>query len=178
VVRSVGAFVALLALGVLAFYALWRPAPPAEPSRSDVPAASRVVTPTPRPTGSAPVTLTFTEDELTKAAASYMPMTVSGITVSDPVVRLTPGRFTLTATGRAFFVSGPIVVVAAPVVSGGRVIARVDSATLAGIALPDSAKADIADTFAQALAGAIPANARVTSVTVGSGTLTVEAVTP
>src|SRR5207247_1981420 len=86
----------------------------------------------------------FTEDELTKAAASYMPMTVSGITVSDPVVRLTPGRFTLTATGRAFFVSGPIVVVAAPVLSGGRVIARVDSATLAGIALPDSAKAELA----------------------------------
>ena len=175
-VRSVGALLALLAIGVLAFYLVWRPAPPVEPTSSPPPATRVVATPVPTATGNAPVSLTFSEQDLTKAAASYMPMTVSGITVSDPVVRLTPGRLTLTATGRAFFISGPILVVASPVVSGGRVIARIESATLAGIALPDSAKQDIADTFAQALARSIPANARVTSVSVGTGTLTVEAV--
>jgi hypothetical protein len=175
VVRPVGALLALLAIGVLAFYLVWRPAPPVEPTRG-APTASRVTTPVPSATRNALVSLTFSEEDLTKAAASYMPMTVSGITVSDPLVRLTPGRLTLTATGRAFFISGPILVVASPVVSGGRVIARIESATLAGIALPDSAKQDIADTFAQALARSIPANARVTSVSVGTGTLTVEAV--
>src|SRR5438270_1058298 len=174
-VRFVGALLAVLAVGVLLVYAFWRPTAPAETPRP-VPAASRVSTPAPRVSASARVTLTFTEQDLTTAAASYMPLTVSGITVTDPIVRLTPGRVTLTATGRAFFVSGPIVVFATPVVTAGRVTARVDSATLAGVALPDSAKQEIADTFAQALARAMPANARVTAVSVGPGTLTVEAV--
>ena len=171
--RSVGALLAVLSFAVLAFAVTWRPAPPDEPAPA---AATRPATPTPRPSVPGSLTLTLTEQDLTKAAASYMPLSVSGITVSDPSVRLEPGRLTLTATGRAFFVSGPIVVVAAPVVSGGRVSAQVQSATLAGIALPDSAKQDIADTFAEAVARAIPANARVTSVSVGVGTLTVEAV--
>lgn len=175
--RSTGALLALLALGVLVFFVLWRPATTDVTPIRSVPAASRVstATPTGQPTARA-VTLTLSEQDLTNAAASYMPLTVAGIAVSDPTIRLTPGRLTLTATGRAFFVSGPIVVVATPAVSNGHAEARVESATLAGIGLPDSAKQDISNTFTEALSRSIPANLRVTSVVVGSGTLTVQAV--
>ncbi|HEV8470521.1 MAG TPA: LmeA family phospholipid-binding protein [Candidatus Limnocylindria bacterium] len=121
------------------------------------------------------ITITLTEDELTTAAQSYTPMTVSGITVTNPRIRLDPGRLTLTATGRAFIVSGPIVVVASPVVTNGTAGARIESATFAGFGLPDSTKQDIADTFARTLAANIPAGVRVTTVTVSSGTLVVQA---
>jgi hypothetical protein len=104
-----------------------------------------------------------------------MPLTVGGITVTDPHVRLQSGRVTLTATGRAFIVSGPIVVVASPVVANGSAIARIESATFAGIGLPDGTKRDVADTFSRVLAANIPAGTKVTAVTVGDGVLTVEA---
>src|SRR5438874_13193715 len=128
------------------------------------------------PSGSRTIRVTLTERELTKAAQSYMPLTVSGITVTDPNIKLEPGRLTLTATGRAFIVGGPIVVVASPLVTNGAAAAKVESATFAGINLPDSTKQNVAETFARVLAANLPAGVRVTSLTVGSGSLVVEAV--
>jgi hypothetical protein len=130
----------------------------------------------PTPTGPRTITVTLTEQELTNAARGYTPMTVSGITVTDPVIKLDPGRLTLTASGRAFIVGGPIVVVASPVVTGGAAAAKIESATFAGISLPDSTKQDIAATFTRVLAANIPSGVRVTSLTVSSGALVVEAV--
>jgi hypothetical protein len=130
----------------------------------------------PTPTGPRTITVTLTEQELTKAARDYTPLTVSGITVTDPKIKLEPGKLTLTATGRAFILSGPLVVVASPLVSNGAAAAKIETATFAGIGLSESTKQDVADTFARVLASNIPPGMRVTSVTVHSGSLVVEAV--
>jgi hypothetical protein len=122
------------------------------------------------------IIVTLTEQELTKAAQGYMPLTVSGITVTDPNIKLEPGRLTLTATGRAFIVGGPIVVVASPLVSNGTAAAKIETATFAGLNLPDSTKQNVADTFAHVLAASIPSGVRVTSLTVNAGSLVVEAI--
>ncbi|HKC91661.1 MAG TPA: LmeA family phospholipid-binding protein [Candidatus Limnocylindria bacterium] len=150
------------------------------------PVASPAVRATARPSSALPggvpsatgrlITVTLTEQDLTTAAQGYMPLTVSGITVTDPNIKLEPGRLTLTATGRAFIVGGPIVVVASPLVTNGAAAAKIESATFAGINLPDSTKQNVADTFARVLAANLPSGVRVTSLTVGSGSLVVEAV--
>lgn len=148
------------------------------PSTSPVARASARPSATAAPTATGPrtITVTLTEQELTKAARDYTPLTVSGITVTDPRIKLEPGRLTLTATGRAFIVSGPVVVVASPLVSNGAATGKIESATFAGIGLSESTKREIADTFARVLASNIPSGMRVTSVTVNSGILVVEAV--
>ncbi|TMG46114.1 MAG: DUF2993 domain-containing protein [Chloroflexi bacterium] len=177
--RLLGALVAILALVLITMAALGSFGP-TETARA-VPTPPRAATPSaasasPTASGDRGITVTLTEDELTQAAQSYSPMTVSGITVTDPRIRLAAGRLTLTATGRAFFVSGPIVVVASPVVTNGTAGARIESATFAGFGLPDSTKQDIVDTFSRTLAANIPAGLRVTTVTVNSGTLVVQAI--
>jgi hypothetical protein len=144
----------------------------ARPSSTATAAATAV----PTATGPRTITVTLTEQELTKAAQGYMPLTVNGITVTDPNIKLEPGRLTLTATGHAFIVSGPVVVVASPLVSNGTAAAKIESATFAGLGLPDSTKQNVADTFARVLAANIPSGVRVTSLTVNAGTLVVEAV--
>jgi hypothetical protein len=176
-VLRVARTIALLAiLLLLASFVLGRLGP-TEPNRG-LPAVSSGPSPSPAlavstATNPRSLTLTFSEQDLTAAARQSTPMTVSGITVTDPVVTLQPGRLTLTATGRAFFLSGPIVVVATPVIVDGKATAQIESATLAGVALPDSTKQDIADTFARTLAANIPAGARVTTISVATGTLAV-----
>ena len=177
--RALAALVATLAVLIVGMAALGQFAPSASPNspavrESDRPVASRA--PTAPPSGPRAVTVTLSEQELTKAAQSYMPMSVSGITVTDPRIRLEPGRLTLTATGRAFIVGGPIVVVASPIVTNGAAAAKVESATFAGLGLPDSTKQDVADTFARVLASNIPSGMRVTSLTVNAGNIVVEAV--
>ena len=176
--RVLAAFVAMLAAAVIGMAALGQFGP----------TASQVVRATARPLGTATataaatpsgphtITVRLTEQQLTKAAQSYTPLTVSGITVTDPTIRLDPGRLTLTATGHAFILGGPIVVVASPLVTDGKAAAKIESATFAGLGLPDSTKQDVADTFARVLAANIPSGVRVTSLTVSSGALVVEAV--
>jgi hypothetical protein len=172
VARSV-LFLAILLL--VAFFALGQLGPSQPTSglatASSSPSPSPSVSPTP-PNPRA-VTLTFTEQDLTAAARQYTPMTVSGITVTDPMVTLQPGQLTLSATGHAFFLSGPIVVVATPAIVDGKAAAQVQSATLGGVSLPDSTKQDIADTFARTLAANIPAGARVAAITVNAGAMVV-----
>lgn len=177
--RVLAALVAILAIVLIGMAALGQFGPGTPPSVSRGTASpSPTASPSALPTASGPrtVAVTLTEQELTKAAQDYMPLTVSGITVSDPKVKLEPGKLTLTATGRAFIVSGPVVVVATPLVSNGAAAAKIESATFAGLGLSESTKQNVADTFARVLATNIPSGMRVTSVTVNSGTLVVEAV--
>ena len=175
--RVLGAFVIIFAAILIGMAARGDFAPSASPAvRATARPSSTGSTAAPTTTGPRTITVTLTEQELTKAAQGYMPMTVSGITVSDPNIKLEPGRLTLTATGRAFIVAGPIVVVASPLVSNGTAAAKIETATFAGVSLPDSTKQSVADTFARVLASNIPSGARVTSLTVNAGTLVIEVV--
>jgi len=176
--RVLAALVAILAAGLIGMAALGQFAPTASSVvRSTArPTSSATAAATARPSGPRTITVTLTEQELTKAAQSYTPLTVSGITVADPTIKLEPGRLTLTATGRAFILAGPIVVVASPLVSDGKAAAKIESATFAGLGLPDSTKQQVADTFARVLAANIPSGVRVTSLTVVAGALVVDAV--
>jgi LmeA-like phospholipid-binding len=176
-VRVLAALVLIIAAVLIGMAARGEFGPAASPAiRASAPPSSTLPSATATASGPRTITVTLTEQDLTKAAQGYMPLTVSGITVTDPKITLEPGRLTLTATGRAFFVSGPIVVVASPLVSNGTAAARVESATFAGLNLPDSTKQNVADTFARVLAASIPAGVRVTSLTVNAGTLVVETV--
>jgi LmeA-like phospholipid-binding len=176
-VRVLAALVLILAAVLIGMAARGEFGPVAAPTvRATARPTSTSTTAAPTATRSRTVTVTLTEQQLTDAAKGYMPLTVSGITVTDPNIRLEPGRLTLTATGRAFIVSGPIVVVASPLVSNGAAAAKIESATFAGLNLPDSTRQNVADTFAQVLAKNIPSGMRVTSLTVNAGSLVVEAV--
>lgn len=175
--RVLAALVAILAVVLISMAALGQFGPATSPvARGTARPPSTLPTVAPTATGPRTITVTLTEQELTRAAQDYTPLTVSGITVSDPKIKLEPGKLTLTATGRAFIVAGPVVVVASPLVSNGKAAAKIESATFAGLGLPQSSKQDVADTFARVLASNIPTGVRVTSVTVNAGTLVVEAV--
>jgi len=175
--RVLAALVLIVAAVVIGMAARGEFGPAAPPAvRSTARPSSTVASPAPTATTPQKITVTLTEQDLTKAAQGYMPLSVSGITVTDPTIRLEPGRLTLTATGRAFIVAGPIVVVASPLVSNGMAAAKIESATFAGLNLPDSTKQNVADTFARVLSASIPSGVRVTSLTVNAGTLVVEAV--
>ena len=175
--RVLAALVLILAAVLIGMAARGDFGPVASPtSRATARPSTASATADPSPTGPRAIRVTLTEQELTKAAKGYMPLTVSGITVTDPTIKLEPGRLTLTATGRAFIVSGPIVVVASPLVTNGAAAAKIETATFAGVNLPESTKQNVADTFAQVLAANIPSGVRVTSVTVNAGTLVVDAV--
>ena len=179
-VRVLAALVFILAVVLIGMAARGEFGPAASPAvrvtARPSSTATAATTAVPTATGPRTITVTLTEQELTKAAQGYMPLTVNGITVADPNIKLEPGRLTLTATGRAFIVSGPVVVVASPLVSNGTAGAKIESATFAGLGLPDSTKQSVADTFARVLAANIPPGVRVTSLTVNAGTLVVEAV--
>jgi DUF2993 family protein len=176
-VRVLAALVLILAAVLIGMAARGEFSPIASPAtRATARPSSGSTTAVPSPTRPGAITVTLTEEELTAAAEAYMPVTVSGITVSHPNIKLAPGRLTLTATGRAFIVAGPVVVVASPLVANGAAAAKIESATFAGLNLPDSTKQNVADTFARVLAANIPSGVRVTSLTVRSGTLVVEAV--
>ncbi len=175
--RVLGAVVLILAAILVGMAARGEFGPAASPAvRITARPSSTSATAAPTATGPRTIRVTLTEQDLTKAAQGYMPLTVSGITVTDPTIRLEPGRLTLTATGRAFIVGGSIVVVASPLVSNGTAAAKIESATFAGLNLPDSTKENVAETFARVLAANIPSGVRVTSVTVNAGSLVIDAV--
>jgi hypothetical protein len=176
-VRVLAALLLIVAAVLIGMAARGEFGPAASPAvRATARPSSTSASAVPTATGPRTITVTLTEQDLTRAAQGYMPLTVSGITVSDPKITLEPGRLTLTATGRAFIVGGPIVVVASPFVSNGMAAAKIESATFAGLGLPDLTKQNVADTFARVLAANIPSGVRVTSLTVKAGTLVVEAV--
>lgn len=142
------------------------------------PSPSHSVTPRPSATATPPstFTLTVTDDELTKAAASSFPQTVSGVTVRDPVVRTTTNNVRLTATARIFFGTTEFVMTGTPYASAGHVAVRVDSVTLGGFGLSDSVRASAAASVETAIGQLVPSTVTVQKVTLGQGTVTIEGV--
>lgn len=145
-------------------------------------AATRSVTPPPSATaspttGPAAFTLTVTDAQLTTAAASAFPQTVSGVTVRDPVVRTTTSGVRLTASARVFFGTTEFVMTGAPYASAGRVAMRVDSITLGGLGLPDSVRTQAAESVETAIGRLVPSTVRVQKVSLAEGTVTIEGVT-
>lgn len=149
--------------------------PSATPTRSvsPLPSASRTATIAPQTA----FTLVVTDAELTKAAQSSFPQTVSGVTVRDPVVRTTTSGVRLTASARVFFGTTEFVMTGTPFASAGRVAVRVDSITLGGLGLPDSVRAQAAASVESAIGGLVPSSVLVQKVTLGEGTVTIEGVT-
>lgn len=178
--------IALLALLIIGAFALTRgcvparvvfpsPTPTAAPTRSATAPPSASVTATVAPQTA--FTLTVTDDQLTEAAASSFPQTVSGVTLRDPVVRTTTSGVRLTATARVFFGTTEFVMIGTPYASAGRVAVRVDSITLGGVGLPDSVRDSTAAAVESAIGGLVPPTVSVRSVTLGQGTVTIEGVT-
>jgi uncharacterized protein YpmS len=148
--------------------------PSATPTRSVTPpSASRTATIAPQ----AVFTLVVTDAELTKAAQSSFPQTVSGVTVRDPVVRTTTSGVRLTASARVFFGTTEFVLTGTPYATAGRVAVRVDSITLGGLGLPDSVREQAAKSVETAIGGLVPSTVLVQKVTLGDGTVTIEGVT-
>lgn len=147
------------------------------------PTAARSATPFPSaavsPTATPPATfrLTVTDAELTKAAESAFPQTVSGVTVRAPVVRTTTSGVRLSATARVFFGTTEFVMTGTPHASGGRVAVRVDSIALGGFGLPDSVRESTQDAVETAIAALVPPNVTVERVSLGDGAITIEGVT-
>ncbi|MEP6693897.1 MAG: hypothetical protein ABJB39_04580 [Chloroflexota bacterium] len=179
---------AFLAAGILAVVLLSRdcvpsrvvfPSPSAtisvSPTRSVTPppSATRTATSTPQST----FTLTVTDAELTKAAASSFPQTVSGVTVRDPVVRTTTSGVRLTASARVFFGTTEFVITGTPYASDGHVAVRVDSVTLGGLGLPDSVRTSAAASVESAIARLVPSNVNVQTVSLADGSVTIEGMT-
>lgn len=143
-----------------------------------LPTATRTATPvaTGSPTPST-FRLVVTDAELTQAAESSFPQTVSGVTVRDPVVRTTPSGVRLTASARVFFGTTQFVMSGTPYASAGRVAVRVDTITLGGIGLPDSVRESSAASVETAIARLVPPTVSVERVSLGDGTVTIEGAT-
>ena len=181
------AFLALLLLVVIVVARGCVPSrvvfPSATPTASPPSATpTRSVTPRPSASGTATIapqtafSLVVTDAELTKAAASSFPQTVSGVTVRDPVVRTATSGVRLTASARVFFGTTEFVMTGTPFASAGRVAVRVDSITLGGLGLPDSVRAQAAASVESAIGGLVPSTVLVQKVTLGDGTVTIEGV--
>jgi hypothetical protein len=149
--------------------------PSATPTRSATPGASATASATITPQTT--FRLTVTDAELTKAAASSFPQTVSGVTVRDPVVRTTTSGVRLTATARVFFGTTEFAMTGTPYASAGRVAVRVDTITLGGLGLPDSVRASTAAAVESAIGQLVPPSVTVEKVSLGEGTVTIEGVT-
>ncbi len=120
-----------------------------------------------------PITLTFSERDLTLAATAYFPQTISGATLTDPQVRLGTGQIVLECAAAMSIFRTTAVVVATPLASDGLVRVRIDSATVAGAAVPDSVRAGLAGELDQAIASGLPSGLAVHTVTVANKMLTV-----
>jgi uncharacterized protein YpmS len=147
----------------------------ATPTRSvtPLPSVSRTATTAPQTAFS----LVVTDADLTRAAQSSFPQTVSGVTVRDPVVRTTTSGVRLSASARVFFGTTEFVMTGTPHATAGRVAVRVDSITLGGLGLPDSVRAQAAASVESAIGGLVPSTVLVQKVTLGEGSVTIEGVT-
>lgn len=176
---ALGTVLAVAGLGVLG----WLRAPLVGPaSATGVPAAAgpqaavveRALDDAKKIGKAVPITLTFSERDLTLAAAAYFPQKVSGATLTDPQVRLGSGQIVLECVAAVSIFRTTAVVVATPIASDGLVRVRIDSATVAGVAVPDSVRAGIAGELDQVIASGLPPGLAVTTVTVANKTLTVQ----
>lgn len=119
------------------------------------------------------VTLSFTERDLTGSAATYFPQTISGVTLSDPAVRLRAGQIVLDMNASAAFIRSTASVTATVAVANGRPATTIVSATVGGAQLPQSVTGAVTTQLDQALAAGLPAKFIVTTIAVGSGVLIV-----
>jgi hypothetical protein len=140
--------------------------PAAFPSEATVPATS--------PKGPSTLSLSFSDTDLTRAAGAYFPATYAGVAVSAPSVRVTSGQIVLSASARTFLGTSALVANATPYVSDGKLLVRVGSATIGGIALPESARAQLSQQIQSAIDAQIAGRMRVTSVTASQGTVLVQ----
>jgi hypothetical protein len=184
---------ALLAVGIIVAFVIARgcvpsrvvfpsPSPSvvlssAAPTRSVTPLPTVTATVTATATPQSTFTLTVKDSELTKAAASSFPQTVSGVTVRDPVVRTTTSSVRLSASADVFFGTTEFVMIGTPYASGGRVAVRVDSITLGGLGLPDAVRTSTAAAVESAIGQLVPASVNVQRVSLGEGTITIEGIT-
>lgn len=130
-----------------------------------------------RQTGKAvPVTVTFTDRDLTASAGPYFPQTYSGATLSDPVVRLRAGKLTLDMNATASIIRTTATIVATVAVVSGRPATTIVSATVGGAPLPQQARDTTAAQLDQALAAGLPARFTVSSILIGDGAITVNGV--
>lgn len=123
---------------------------------------------------SVPISISLADQDLTRAAEPYFPRTYAGVTVSSPQVRVVPGQIVLTATARSFLGGGPLTATATPYASDGRLVVRVDSATVGAMTLPDGMRAQIAQQLQAAIDAMTGSRTQITSVTAGQGTLTLK----
>jgi hypothetical protein len=121
-----------------------------------------------------PITITYTERQLTTAAAAHFPFTYAGASLTDPVIRLRNGQLSLDTAASLAFLKTTARVVTTPTVTAGRPSVRVDSATLAGQSVPEAARGALATNIARAIASDLPAKLVVSSIAVGTGTLTMQ----
>jgi hypothetical protein len=125
---------------------------------------------------SVPVTLVYTERQLTDAAVAGMPRAYQGINLSDPRVQLQPGVVVFTAQAQWGFVSGTLTALSTAGVADGRAVISVTSAAIAGISLPDAIRRSIETELQRQLDLAVPSNLTVTGIAVTPGVLTVQAI--
>jgi len=181
----------LLATGGLLAYGVWSAAPALLQTVIALPTAAPDATPRPLPTavasaigavqsaitraqqsgGAVAVSLAVTEQDLTRTAATYFPQTYAGVTVSSPSVRVASGQVVLTATARSFIGSGPLVATATPYASNGKLLIRIESASVAGVGLPDAIRAQLTQQLQAAVDSQVMPHLQVTGVTAQSGTL-------
>lgn len=182
--------IAFLAAGILVAVLLTRDCVPSRvvfpspsPTTSLTARPTPSVSPTPRASPTATVqlpaafSLTVTDADLTRAAASAFPQTVNGVTVRDPVVRTTASGVRLTASARVFFGTLEFLMTGTPYADAGRVKVRVDQITLGGLGLPDSVRASSAAAVEEAIGRLVPSTVNVQKVSLGEGTVTIEGVT-
>lgn len=119
------------------------------------------------------VTLTFSEKDLTTQAAAYFPQSVSGATLTDPVVHLRAGQLVLDMTAQVLIVRTTAEAIATVTVRSGRPAATVTSATIGGAAVPQSTSDQVATQLNDALGAGLPPKFTVSSISIGTGVMTV-----
>lgn len=123
-----------------------------------------------------PVTLVYTEQQLTAAAVAGMPRAYQGIDLSDPRVQLQPDVVVFTAQAQWGFISGTLTALSSARVANGHAVISVTSAAIAGVSLPDVIRQSIEAELQRQLDLAVPSNLTVSAITVTPGTLAVQAV--
>ncbi len=178
----------LLIGGALTWFVTQQASPAVSAPARSTPASTHASTPAPSPTSleaaqalarrtgkAVPITLIYTEQQLTDSAVAGMPRSYSGINLSDPRVRLQTGVVVFAANAQWGFISGTLQTIAVPQATNGRPILNMTSATIAGISLPDSIRQSIEQELQRQLDAAVPSNLQVTGITVANGSLAAQA---
>ncbi|TMD60177.1 MAG: hypothetical protein E6I87_07430 [Chloroflexi bacterium] len=176
------ALAGLIAIGAGWAYGQWTSFPlqplatdSASPPTAQLANAERALAQAQQSGKSVPVTLTFSDAELTATAREDLPSSYSGFTITNPAVRIETGTLTLNAQAMMGPLGGPLLVMGRPMVSSGRASVTLESATVAGVPLPDQTRASIAASIDQAIASLVPAKLRLTSIVARPGVLTIQA---